>query len=244
MTSLSSFLDTLPRINMDMNAYAAWCYEQQLVAYNIWCYQQQQEYQRQVAIAEADRAKQVEIQNTISRRMEELRAAEAEGARIKEQYRLECEAERAHIDKCRHEQEEAAEFDKEFEEVLKEADEARLAYAKEIYKNEKAQEVAQCRIYREEDKLDRFLDWKQERAKKRSMSRKDRAAYKVKVRAAAAEERQRIKNYAQEVFEKAQLDISLGKGQIHGERSRYSIPRTKRTMGTSFGWNKSSHRDW
>lgn len=228
-----------------INAYAAWCYEQQqLAAYNTWCYQQHQEHQRQAAIAEADRTKRVEVQNIISRRLEELRAAEAEGARIKEQYRLELEAERAYIDKCRREQEEAAELDEDFEAVLKEAEQARLAYAKELYNNEKIQELAQCRVYREEDKFERLLDWQQKRAEKRRMSRKERAADKVKTRAAAAEERRRIKNYAQEVFEKAQLDISLGKGTIHGERGRYSIPRTKRTMGSSFGWSKSSHRDW
>ncbi len=76
------------------------------------------------------------------------------------------------------------------------------------------------------------------------MSRKERAADKVKARAAAAEERRMAKNYINEVFEKAQLDISLGKGQVFGERGRYSIPRTKRPMGSSFGWNKRSRHDW
>jgi hypothetical protein len=225
-----------------INAYAAWCYEQQqLAAYNAWCYEQ---HQHLAAIIEADRAKLVEVQNAISRRMNELRAAEAEGARIKEQYRLELEAERAHIDKCRREQEEAAELDEDFEAVLKEAEQARLAYAKELYNNEKIQELAQCRIYREEDKFERLLDWQQKRAEKRRMSRKERAADKVKARAAASEQRHFIKNYAQEVFDKAQLDISLGKGQVFGERGRYSIPRTKRPMGSSFGWNKSPRQTW
>jgi hypothetical protein len=225
-----------------INAYAAWCYEQQqLAAYNAWCYQ---EHQRQAAIVEADHAKRVEVQNIIGRRILELRAAEAEGARIKEQYRLECEAERAHIEACRRQQEEAAELDEDFEAVLKEAEQARLAYAKELYNNEKIQELAQCRVYREEDKFERLLDWQQKRAEKRRMSRKERAADKVKARAAAAEERRMVKNYAQEVFEKAQLDISLGKGQVFGERGRYSIPRTKRPMGSSFGWNKPPRHAW
>ena len=213
-----------------INAYAAWCYEQQqLAAYNNWCYQEHQ------------RLKQNEVQNIIGRRVAELRAAEAEGARIKEQY--ECEAERAHIEKCRRQQEDA-ELNEDFEAVMKEAEQARLAYVKEVYANEKIQELAQCRVYREEDKFERLLDWQQDRAEKRRMSRKERAAHKVKARAAAAEERHRIKNYAQEVFEKAQLDITLGKGQVFGERGRYSIPRTKRQMGTSFGWNKPSRHDW
>jgi hypothetical protein len=225
-----------------INAYAAWCYEQQqLAAYNAWCYEQNQ---RQAAIFEDDRAKRVEIQNAISRRILELRAAEAEGERIKEQYRLECDEERAYIAKCRREQEEAAEFDEEFEAVLKEVDEARLVYSKEVYANEKAQELAQCRVYREEDKFERLLDWQQKRAEKRRMSRKERAADKVKTRAAVAEERRMAKNYIDEVFEKAQLDISLGKGQVFGERGRYSIPRTKRPMGSSFGWNKPPRHTW
>jgi hypothetical protein len=225
-----------------INAYAAWCYEQQqLAAYNAWCYQ---EHQRQAAIVEADCAKLVEVQNIIGRRILELRAAEAEGARIKEQYRLECEEERAHIEACRRRQEEAAELDEDFEAVMKEAEQARLAYAKELYNNEKIQELAQCRVYREEDKFERLLDWQQKRAEKRRMSRKERAADKVKARAAAAEERHMAKNYAQEVFDKAQLDISLGKGQVFGERGRYSIPRTKRPMGSSFGWNKPPRHAW
>jgi hypothetical protein len=225
-----------------INAYAAWCYEQQqLAAYNAWCYQQ---HQHQAAIFEAERAKRVEIQNAICRRILELRAAEAEGARIKEQYRLECEEERAYIEACRRQQEEAAELDEDFEAVMKEAEQARLAYAKELYNNEKIQELAQCRVYREEDKFERLLDWQQKRAEKRRMSRKERAADKVKARAAAAEERHMAKNYIDEVFEKAQLDISLGKGQVFGERGRYSIPRTKRPMGSSFGWNKPPRHAW
>jgi hypothetical protein len=220
-----------------INAYAAWCYEkQQEYAYNMWRYEQLSQ--------EREYLQRVEIQNAIGRRMAELRAAEAEGARIKEQYRLELEAERAHIDKCRREQEEAAELAEDFEAVLKEAEQARLAYAKEVYNNEKIQELAQCRIYREEDKFERLLDGQQKRAERRRMSRKERAADKVKARAAAAEERHMAKNYIDEVFEKAQLDISLGKGQVFGERGRYSIPRTKRPMGSSFGWNKPPRHAW
>ena len=211
-------------MDMNSNAYAAWCYNQQVFAYNTLCYQQQQEH-----------TKQIELQAAIGRRLAELRAAEAEGIRIKEQYRLE---------KCHREQTEAAEFGEEFDSLLKEADAARLAYAKEVFNNEKIQELAQCRVYREEDKFERLLEYQQKRTEYRRMSRKQRAAKKIKDRAAANEERQRLKNYTQEVFDKAQLAISLGNGQIHGERGRYNIPRTKRTMGTSFGWNNSPRHNW
>ncbi len=226
-----------------INAYVAWCYEwqqQQLNAYNAWYYEQlMQERQRLLAIVEADRLEsleQIQCQEIISRRYFELHAAEAEAIRIKEQY---------HIEVCHRQQqeEEHAEFKAEFDAILKEADEARLAYSKEVYMNEKAQELAQCRVYREEDKFERLLNWQQKRSEKRRMwrkqSRKQRAANKV----TAAEEQSQIKNYPQEVYEKAQSDISLGKGQIHGERGRYSIPRTKRPMGSSFGWAKNTSRN-
>lgn len=213
---------------MDMNAYAEWCYHQQIAAYNTWCFQA---YQHQQQLAE-----QNAIQ-TVSRYIAMSLAEKAEGERIKAQFSKDIEAHRLRL-------EEATEFNAEFEAILKEADDARLAYAKEIYSNEKAQEKAQCRVYREEDKFERLLDWQRERTQKRRMSRKQRATDKVKSRADAAEEQRQIKNYPQEVFEKTQLDISLGKGRIHGERGRHSIPRTKREMGTSFGWKKNTSRNW
>jgi len=172
-------------------------------------------------------------QHAINHHYAELRAAEAEGVRIKEQHRI---------------REEQAELNNDIDDVFKEGETARLAYAKEILQNEKIQELAQCRVYREDDKFERIVCEQQKRAEfrrdLRRMSRKARAEKKAADRAAAAEERRQLKNYTQEVFDKAQLSISLGQNQVFGERARYSIPRTKRPMGTSFGWNKPSQGKW
>ena len=124
--------------------------------------------------------------------------------KIKE-YRDECEIERLYIEGCRQAQESESEA---FYSFYNDGD--HLAYTKEVFQADKELEKAQCRIYRIEDKL-----------AYNKKSHRERLAE-------AIEGRKMAKNYAQEVFDKAQLAISLGQGQIHPERGRYSIPRTTR----------------
>jgi hypothetical protein len=119
------------------------------------------------------------------------------------QYRDECEIERLYIEGCRQEQESEA-----FYSFYNDGD--HLAYTKEVFWADKELEKAQCRIYRIEDKL-----------AYNKKSYRERLTEEI-------EGRKLAKNYAQEVFDKAQLAISLGQGQIHPERGRYSIPRTTR----------------
>lgn len=119
--------------------------------------------------------------------------------KIKE-YRDECEIERLYLDACRQTQETDSFYN----------DGDLLAYTKQVFQADKELEKAQCRIYRIEDKLAYNKKSDRERI------------------AEAIEGRKMAKNYTQEIFDKAQLAISLGHGQIHPERSRYSIPRTFR----------------
>jgi hypothetical protein len=116
------------------------------------------------------------------------------------QYRDECEIERLYIAACREAQESDSFYN----------DGDLLAYTKQVFQAEKELEKAQCHIYRIEDKL--------AYNKKSHRERLDEVI----------EGRKMAKTYAQEVFDKAQLAISLGQGQIHPERGRYSIPRTTR----------------
>lgn len=129
---------------------------------------------------------------------------------VEEQYRKEREIERAQIAACRYAQELETTDEEELAEAIKQANEANLAYTKQIFHNEKAQEVAQCHIYRIEERL----------AHNKKSHRQRRLE--------ELEARDMANNYAQEVFDKAQLAISVGQGQIHPERGRYSIPRTTR----------------
>jgi hypothetical protein len=129
---------------------------------------------------------------------------------VEEQYRKECEIERAQIAACRYAQELETTDEEELAEAIKQADEAHLAYTKQVFHNEKAQEVAQCQIYRIEDRL--------------AHNKKSHRQRRIE----AIEARKIAKNYAQEVFDKAQLAISIGQGKLYPERGRYSIPRTAR----------------
>jgi hypothetical protein len=117
------------------------------------------------------------------------------------QYRDECEIERLHIEACRKAQESDTFY----------SDNDHLSYSKQVFQAEKELEKAQCRIYRIEDKL-----------AYNKKSHRERLAEAIEARKLA-------KNYTQEVFDKAQLAISIGQGQIYPERGRYSIPRTTRT---------------
>jgi hypothetical protein len=122
------------------------------------------------------------------------------------QYRDECEIERLYIDACRQAQETDTFYN----------DGDLLAYTKQVFQADKELEKAQCRIYRIEDKLAYNKKSDRERI------------------AEAIEGRKMAKTYAQEVFDKAQLSISLGQGQIYPERGRYSIPRTTRADNYKF----------
>jgi predicted acylesterase/phospholipase RssA len=140
----------------------------------------------------------------------QLEALKEESKIIEEEYQEELEIEQAQLTAFRYVQQVETIDEKEIAEAIKKAEEASSAYIKRVFENEKAQEVTQCRIYRIENNIAH-----------------NKKSYRQRM-AETMEGIKMAKNYAQEVFDKAQLAISLGQGQIHPERSRYSIPRTTR----------------
>jgi hypothetical protein len=93
-----------------------------------------------------------------------------------------------------------------------------LEIEKQLFRNEKDQETARCRLYRAQDKLEVLI--KQEHMSPRQRRRAASAA--------ATEENRLTKNYIREIFEKAQLDISIGNVRHYPSRGRYNIPHTIR----------------
>jgi hypothetical protein len=93
-----------------------------------------------------------------------------------------------------------------------------LEIQKQLFRNEKDQETARCRLYLAEDRLKRFDEQKQQY---KSPAQRRRSA--------TTKERREAKNYIDELFEKAQLNIAIGNVQtLPQERRRYSIPHTIR----------------
>jgi hypothetical protein len=87
-----------------------------------------------------------------------------------------------------------------------------LDLQKQLFRNEKDQETARCRLYMAQDRLTRF-DAQQQKQQQKSPSRRRRST----------------KNYIDELFEKAQLNITIGNVKsVPQERGRYSIPHTIR----------------
>jgi hypothetical protein len=88
-----------------------------------------------------------------------------------------------------------------------------LDIQKQIFRNEKDQETARHRLYLAQDRLKRF----------------DLATQKQKQpQKSPAQRRRSTKNYIDELFEKAQLNVAVGNVQNVPSRRRYSIPRTIR----------------
>jgi hypothetical protein len=94
-----------------------------------------------------------------------------------------------------------------------------LEIQKQLFRNDKDQETARCRLYMAQDRLARF-DAQQHTPQKSPVRRR---------RSATASERRQAKNYIDELFEKAQLNITIGNVQpVPQARGRYSIPHTIR----------------
>ncbi len=89
-----------------------------------------------------------------------------------------------------------------------------LEIQKQLFRNEKDQETARCRLYMAQDRLTRF-DAQQQKQQKPQKS--------------PAQRRRSTKNYIDELFEKAQVNITIGNVKsVPQERGRYSIPHTIR----------------
>jgi hypothetical protein len=91
-------------------------------------------------------------------------------------------------------------------------DQLTLEYHKQVFRNEKDQETARCRFYLAQDRLARF----------------NTHTSKSPVRRRRSTQLQENKNYVEDVFQKAQLEIAIGNGKNFPSRGRYSIPRTIR----------------